>query len=105
MEKCKLKVGRIYIYVNKDDIILDNGSLIQFLTRSTPNGWFSSPVVMSHQLFKTLRKKGILYTDDKLSKLCTKLYPEYDSYDMLTLYKFNMDLLIHSEYNCENGSN
>lgn len=56
MIKVELKVGRDVIYVDKDDIILDNGACVQILTKRKFSGWHDYPMRMSKKLFKELLK-------------------------------------------------
>lgn len=53
----KIKCGRDEYDINSNDIILDNGSCIQILTRKTYNG---DVLRMSKSLFKKLLREGHL---------------------------------------------
>ena len=83
----KLKVGRNILNITEDDLILDNGSCYQIITQRIGYGFNKDVPMMSKRLFNELRKIGLVFTNDELSRKAQKMYHSTP----ITLYKFDID--------------
>ena len=70
----KLKVGCDIVDINEKDVILDNGSCYQIVTKEVARGWSGYAPAISKNLFKKLQKCGAVYTNDTLKKEAVKTY-------------------------------
>ena len=83
MQTIDLKVGRNILKIDEQDLILDNESCYQIITKNI-RGY--APV-MSKKLFRELQKKGFIYTDEKLKEEAEKTYNS----TIVTYWKFAID--------------
>ena len=94
--KVKIKIGRYIKNIGKDDLILDNGSIIQVVTQYDNDG---APLRMSKKLFKELNMMNFIYIDKENTK---KMFKKYRN-NMFKYYKFNIDKLIEYGYEIMRG--
>lgn len=93
-----LKIGRNVVNITENDIVVDNGTCIQVITRIIAD--YSEyppqkhPLRMSKKLFKELKKYGFLYTDDILKNIAKSRYHSNN----IVLYKFNIEEMAASGY-------
>ena len=81
-----IKIGRNIYDVNERDLLLDNGSCFQLVTRITGIGLDSqSPAKLSKKLVKDLKKSNVIYTNDDL-----KMAAESRYYSGMTFWKFDI---------------
>lgn len=81
--KVKIKIGRYVKNIGEDDLILDNGSIIQVITQYDNSG---APLKMSKKLFKDLNMINFVYLDKEKEN------------GKLKYYKFNIDEFIKHRY-------
>ena len=67
--------GRYNIDINENDIILDNGSCIQLITRQEGYMWTKRIPVATMEYLEELKQKGLVYTNDELNLRAKKDYP------------------------------
>lgn len=89
----QLKIGKEIYNINENDIVMDNGSCIQVITKKKQDGWYSYPVKMSKKLFSDLKKVAYLYTNEELEKISAKKYAI-----PVTLYKFDTERMKQAGY-------
>lgn len=82
----QLKIGRKTFNIDDNDVIMDNGAIIQVITKKTGYGWNAYPLKMSKKLYNELRKFEFLYTDEDLKRYSIEKY-----HGEVTLYKFNIE--------------
>ncbi|SCH17371.1 Uncharacterised protein [uncultured Clostridium sp.] len=84
----ELKIGRNIYDVDERDLLLDNGSCFQLVTRITGiglNSW--SPAKLSKKLVKDLKKSNAIYTNDDLKMAAEARY----GYSGMTFWKFDIE--------------
>lgn len=86
--KVKLKVGRNILELNENDLILDNGSCYQIVTKKVGMGFSEYSPVMSKKLFNDLKKLCFIYTNNELKILAKK---HWTHNDMITYWKFDIN--------------
>ena len=85
----ELKVGRNILDINEKDVILDNGTCYQIITKRVGSGWSECSPIVSKNLFKKLQKCGAIYTNDTLKKEAVKTYKT----DIFVYWMFNIKKL------------
>lgn len=87
----KLKVGRNVCDIDENDLILDNGSCYQIVTKQNSFGLNKSIPVMSKKLFNELRKCGLVFTSEGLRQAAEEEYEhsglKYWMFDVVTMQK------------------
>lgn len=83
----KLKIGRNIFDIDKNDLILDNGSIYQVITKETGSGWNASIPVMSKKLFNNLKKTGLIFTNEELKQMAYKKYRD----EQMVFWKFDIE--------------
>ena len=84
----EIKIGRNIYNVNERDLLLDNGSCFQLVTRITGIGLDSwSPAKLSKKLVKDLKKSNAIYTNDDLKMAAEDRY----GYSGITYWKFDIE--------------
>ena len=95
MPKIVMKINRYVKHIGKDDLILDNGSIIQVHTQKGSRcTWDYNALQMSKKLFKQLKDCGFIYIDEELTEKATAQYEK----PLLTYYRFDIDRLIKNGY-------
>lgn len=84
--KVKIKIGRYVKNIGEDDLILDNGSIIQVITQYDNSG---APLRMSKKLFKELNMINFIYLDEEKTNKTNEKFK---------YYKFNIDDFIKHGY-------
>lgn len=79
MTQLQVKFGRELVWIDANDVILDNGAIVQILTKQKVAGWDNSPVRIARNLFKQF-------------KSCA-FFIEKKSNDFGTYYAFNIDAM------------
>ena len=82
----KLKVGRNIIELDEKDLILDNGSCYQIITKKVGGFDWYYPV-MSKKLFHDLKKLELIFTSEGLKQNAIKKYGT----SVITYWKFNIE--------------
>ena len=83
----KLKVGRNILDINENDLILDNESCYQIITKRIGFGFNESIPVMSKKLFSDLKKCGLIFTSERLRQAAIEKYGNH----LVTFWKFDVD--------------
>lgn len=97
MGSIKLKIGRDIYKLDNTDIVMDNGAVIQVITKEVGSAWNRSPLRMSKKLFNDLKNIGYLYTDEKLAEYAKRKYSV-----PVVLYRFDIDKMSkHDDYKSE----
>lgn len=93
-KKIEMKIGRYIKYIDKDDLILDNGACIQVTTQIGASlGWGQFAYLrMSKKLFKDLKTCGFIFVDEIKTKKANEPYEKA----FLTYYRFDIDRMIKS---------
>lgn len=94
MKKIRLKIGRKVYAVGENDLILDNGAIIQITTILIRDGWSSYSLKMSKKLFKDLKTCAFIFKDEKLTRDANLQYDK----PFLTYYRFDIDKMIKNGY-------
>lgn len=90
-----MKINRYVKHIGKDDLIMDNGSVIQVPTQKGSWGmWDYATLQMSKKLFKQLKDCGFIYIDEELTEKANAQYEK----PFLTYYRFDIDRLIKNGY-------
>lgn len=93
MSKIEMKINRFIKHIGKDDLIMDNGSIIQVPTQTGNWGvWDYASLQMSKKLFKQLKDCSFIYIDKELTDKANKQYEK----PFLTYYRFDIDAMIRS---------
>lgn len=87
METIKLKVGRDILEIDKNDLILDNGTCYQIITKEVGKIDCRHSPVMSKKLFSDLRKYELIFTNEELRQTAIRKY----NTDKFSLWKFDID--------------
>lgn len=90
----KLKVGRNTLTLDENDLILDNDSCYQIVTKEVGSGWNSYHPVISKALFNKLKKLGFARTNSMLKENAEAKY----KHSGLTYWQFNIYLMIETDY-------
>lgn len=93
-KKIEIKIGRYIKYIDKDDLILDNGSCIQVTTQTGAwLGWGRyAYLTISKKLFKDLKTCAFIFVDEEKTKKANEPYDK----PFLTYYRFDIDQMIKS---------
>ena len=93
-KKIEMKIGRDIKYIDKDDLILDNGACIQVTTQTGASlGWgHFAYLKMSKKLFKDLKTCAFIYVDEAKTRKANEPYEK----PFLTYYRFDIDQMIQS---------
>lgn len=83
----KLKVGRTVFDIDRDDLILDNGSCYILVTQKVIKGYSSCSPTVSKKLFADLKKCGLIFTSEGLRQAAIKQYGSH----VVVFWKFNID--------------
>lgn len=83
----KLKVGRNILDIDENDLILDNGSCYQIITKRISFGFNESILVMSKKLFTDLKKCELIFTSEGLRQAAIGKYGTH----VVTFWKFNVE--------------
>jgi len=87
-----MKIGRDEIDIDENDVIFDNGSCYQLISRETGHGFNKCSPIVSNTLFnKLLKNNQIRLVKDKHSYFMTNGEEVRFKY-----YKFNMDKIKES---------
>lgn len=82
-KKIKLKIGRKVYNIGANDILMDNGVLVQLTTQNGPfRDWTYTAPVLSKKLFKDLKSCCFIFEDQELTKKYSNL--------KLVYYRFNI---------------
>ena len=91
--KVEMKIGRYIKHIGKDDLILDNGAIIQVTTqRGAWGNWSYSTLSMSKKMFNELKKHDFIYLDVGKTKEENKRY----NTPWLFYFRFDIDKMIAS---------
>jgi hypothetical protein len=83
----EMKIGRYVKQIGKDDLILDNGSIIQVVTQNGAWGeWCYSALTMSKKMFNELMKRDFIYLDVGKTK------KENERYNTPCMFYFRFDI-------------
>ena len=74
METIRLKVGRDILEIDKNDLIMDNGSCYQIVTKEVCKTNCKHSPVMSKKLFSDLRKCELIFTNEELRQMSLTIY-------------------------------
>lgn len=92
-KKIEIKINRYIKHIDKDDLILDNGSCIQVVTQSGARSEYGyGTLIMSKKLFKELMNCGFIYPDVSLTKKANEKYGK----PVLCYLRFDIDKMIES---------
>jgi hypothetical protein len=95
MPKIEMKINRYVKHIGKEDVILDNGIIIQVPTQTGNWGvWNYCALQMSKKLFKQLKDCEFIYIDKALTDKANERYEK----PFLTYYRFDIDRLIKNGY-------
>lgn len=90
-KKIKLKIGRKIYNIGANDILMDNGALVQLTTQNGPfRDWTYTVPVLSKKLFKDLKACCFIFEDQELTKKYSNL--------KLVYYRFNIERMIEMGY-------
>lgn len=79
MIQLQVKFGREVVWIDESDVVLDNGAVVQILTKQKAVGWDSSPVKIARYLFKQYKSCGF--------------FIEKKSNNFGTYYRFDIDAM------------
>lgn len=82
-----LKVGRNILYISENDLILDNGACYQIISQPIMRGFDTTIPRMSKKLFADLKKRELIFTNEKLKATAMKRHEK----KFMTYYKFNIE--------------
>lgn len=89
----RLKIGREICTINESDIVMDNGSCVQLISRKKHQVWNLYSINMSKKMFSDLKKNGYLYTNKELEDMAAEKY-----YSSVVLYKFDVERMKQAGY-------
>ena len=93
MQTIEIKINRYIKHIDKNDLILDNGSCIQVLTQTGSRGLYGyAPLIMSKRLFKELKNLQFIFVDKEKTESTNS-----DKF-CLTYYRFDIDRMIQMGY-------
>lgn len=93
--KIELKIGRYIKFISEDDLILDNGAVVQVITQYGPcRRWSCAPLIMSKKMFKELKSLLFIYKDEEKT---AKANAQYEK-PFLTYYRFDIERMIKAGY-------
>jgi len=93
MQTIEIKINRYIKHIDKNDLILDNGSCIQVLTQTGSRGLYGyAPLIMGRKLFKELKDCQFIFVDEE------KTENTNSDKSCLTYYRFNIDRMIQMGY-------
>lgn len=93
--KIELKIGRYVKLIGENDLILDNGAVIQVTTQhGTYSNWSYAPLIMSKKMFKELKSLLFIYVDEEKT---AKANAQYEK-PFLTYYRFDIERMIKAGY-------
>lgn len=90
----ELQIRKRCFQFNENDIILDNGSIFQVITKEIANGFDKSPLIFPKKLFKELKTCAFVYEDTDSTAVSRKTY----SNPNLNCYKFNIPRMVKMGY-------
>lgn len=90
----ELKVGRNILYISENDLILDNGKCYQIVTQPIKRGFDTTIPKMSKKMFADLKKRELIFTNEKLRTIAVKRYGK----NFMTYYKFNIEKMKSAGY-------
>lgn len=94
-QKIELKIGRYVRLIGEDDLILDNGAVVQVTTQHGPCRKRScSPLIMSKKMLKELKSLLFIYKDEEKTIKANAKYEE----PFLTYYRFDIERMIKAGY-------
>jgi len=93
LNSVKLKIGRNVFDIDENDVVMDNGAIIQVITKKSGTGWNWNIPVMSKKLYGDLKKLNILYTNKELEEYASQSYSS-----KVTLYKFDIEKMKNEGY-------
>lgn len=93
-KKIKIKIGRYIVDIDKNDLILDNGSCVRVMTKEHFNGWHRNPIHISKKLFKDLKTCCFIFVDQQQTDKINEYYKSYT----FTYYRFDIDRMIKNGY-------
>ena len=68
-KKVVIKINKYIKKIGKNDLVLDNGSIVQVITQSGAFVQYGyAPLIMSKKLFNELKKYDLLYLDVEKTK-------------------------------------
>ena len=93
-KKIEIKIGRYIKHIDKDDLILDNGSCIQVTTQTGAYlDWGRYAYLqMSKKLFRDLKTCAFIFVDEEKTRKANEPYEK----PFLTYYRFDIDQMIKS---------
>lgn len=92
-KKIEMKIGRYIKKIGKDDLILDNGAIVQVVTQNGHfDGWHYAPLVMSKKLFRDLKTCAFIFVDEAKTEKANEGYKK----QVLKYYRFDIDRMIAS---------
>lgn len=83
----KLKVGRNIFDIDDNDLILDNGSCYQIITKEIRKGFDRITPKMSSKLFNDLKKCELIFTSEGLRQAAIEKYGN----SVVAFWKFDVD--------------
>lgn len=86
-KKIELKFGRHIRQIGKDDLILDNGQIVQIVTQKVKSNFTSTPVRMSKKDFRAFKTCAFIFIDEKKTEEARKFFGN----STLTYYRFDID--------------
>lgn len=89
-----LKVGRNILNINENDLILDNGSCYQIITKQIGSGFNKITPVISKKLFTDLKKCELIFTSERLRLAAIQKYGKH----VKTYWKFNVERMKNMGY-------
>ena len=91
--KIEMKINRYVKHIGKDDLILDNGAIIQVVTQNGAWGnWNYTTLTMSKKMFNELRKRDFIYLDVGKIKKANERY----NTPWLSYFRFDIDKMAAS---------
>ena len=92
----KIKIGKKMCFIDKKDLILDNGACVQVVTQIGASlGWGQfANLTMSKKLFKDLKTCNFIFVDKERTQKANEPYEK----SFLTYYKFDIDRMIENGY-------
>lgn len=93
--KIELKIGRYIRLIDEDDLVLDNGAVVQVTTQYGPcRNRSCAPLIMSKKMFKELKSLLFIYKDEEKTIKANAQYEE----PFLTYYRFDIERMIKAGY-------
>ena len=90
----QLKVGRNILNIDENDLILDNGSCYQIVTKHVGSGFNKAAPVVSKKLFADLKKCELIFTSEGLRLAAIQRYGNH----VQTYWKFNVERMKEMGY-------